>query len=199
MKKGLFCVYTLLLLMMAVGMSFTVVSCSSDDDGEMINGDIIEAGDDIHFSFYLMDENKKVKNKFKKGENFYFNLIITNNSNSTLYGYPNHEQGDIILPPDLFCVYSEDGEKIDIPYTGMFCEFRGMWCVIHPHDEINLYCPWGDSKTNDFAGPFCGLKHLSSLSPGKYYVHFTILHKNYPDKNNYLLTKQEFKLNFEIQ
>lgn len=199
MKKYFF-VFTLLL--MAVGMPFTVVSCSSDDEQEqmkeMENREIIETGDVVRFSFCLLDKNGKPSNRFVEGDPFCFNLEITNNCDSPLYGNSG-DKGNLILGPDFFCVYSDNGQRIGVPYTGLYCQYRMYWCIVYPNETLSLHCPWGEYGICDIvSGLFCGINNQGFLPSGKYYVSFSVFYHPNSNAKKTEMTEQKIKLNFEI-
>ena len=127
MKKSLFFTIVALFMMALYG-------CSKDDDP------------DIKVDFQLKNSDGIECYDFKEGENVIFDLIITNNSDRDIFYGSN---ADIIFGNDLFCVYSDDGNSLGLPWTGMYCEYTGQQSFIIPANTIkHILCPWNFVQGN---------------------------------------------------
>ena len=192
------------LMLMAMGLSFTVVSCSSDDtymyDG---NQQDILTNNEGNIKFRLLNQDGVETTVFKKGENIIFDLSIENNTDvnwTLVYGF---KGGDIVLGEDFFCVYKANGEYIGVPWSGMFCEesLQQEWIYL-PHSIVHIKCPWYMDSSIWIGNPLCkgtvSGEDWPVLSEGSYYTAFSITY----NKNLGLLSpdmkEQKFIIHFEI-
>lgn len=153
MKKSLFFTIVALFMMALYG-------CSKDDDP------------DIKVDFQLKNSDGIECYDFKEGENVIFDLIITNNSDRDIFYGPN---ADIIFCNDLFCVYSDDGNSLGLPWTGMFCEYTGQQSFIIPANTIkHILCPWNLCKEIYCSHPLCKGEDKEKLPVGGYNSRFSI-------------------------
>ena len=118
-------------MLMAMGMSFTVVSCSSDDEYDDIVLPPIEGegwqttdstgSDDIIVNFRLTKSDGTPANQFRWGENICFDLMIQNNTNDTIhidhrYYSDSNRIKDVSLGKNLFGVYHSNGKYVGCPF-----------------------------------------------------------------------------------
>ena len=123
------CFVTIVLPLLLLAGCALLSSCSSDDD--------VSAIYHIKVDFQLKNSDGIECYDFKEGENVIFDLIITNNSDRDIFYGPN---ADIIFGNDLFCVYSDDGNSLGLPWTGMYCEYTGQQSFIIPSASVSPRC-----------------------------------------------------------
>ena len=181
MKK----VFVMMGILLSLGL---LCACSSDEEDIIDNGGII-------MSFRLLNENGEETNSFKSGENIFFDMEIVNNCDTMMLftaEYINEraaqfgirENGaDLLFPlssiEDFFCVYSEDGKKIGIPYTGLYSDVP--WMGIYSHSTYHVRCNWKETEEfatrDDVTYPLSKISAMPDLPVGNYYVSFTIKYR----------------------
>ena len=183
MKKKLFMMMCCLLMIISAG-------CSSDDDGS--DNSIISV------NFMLQDENGVEKYTFYEGENIVFRLDIINNGDFDIsYGL---KDADVIFGKDLFCVYSNNGSIVGLPWTGMYCEYTGQKAFIIPANTVmHIYCPWYLCKDINTTHPLCKGDNIEKLPVGNYYTRFSIEYNKNTTSSNKQMTKKNIQVGFKVQ
>lgn len=167
-----------------------LTACSSEEDE-------INNNEDICVSFRLLNEKGEETSTFKSGENLFFDLQITNNSNTTMV-FSSERLNDMVVQlgisengadmffplssEDFFCVYDKEGRKIGVPYTGIYCS-GGCCKVIESHSAYNARCNWkatmdGLWHHGNVTYPLCKVDSMDDLPIGEYYVSFSIKYRN---------------------
>ena len=163
---------------------FLLTACSSSND-EVKEEELIEkdydSGKDyngVHVLLQLLSEDGIAVKTFKKGENIYFTLVITNNSKETLY-LPDYS---IFIGKEAFKVFSSDGKTLGVPYDSY--AISGP-TAISSGDVLTIKCPWLDDQSvtnpivvnnpNHESGiSFAKLTSRPMIPKGSYYTEFTI-------------------------
>ena len=172
-------------------MAVMVSSCSSEDDDD-------NNSSDVELNFSLLNENGKESTIFKEGENVCFDLEIVNNGNSDFVYCLNFDGGDLVLDNDFFCVYTEKGERIGTPWTGMFCEMslQKEW-HIPAKTTHHVRCSWLSSSVFTNTHPLCKFEESPSLSQGVYKVAFDVKYRT--SSNAKKLINKKFNIKFAVE
>lgn len=153
----------------------------------------------IGFRFGLFNEDSQAATTFAQGENFLFNLNITNETDETI-------QIQVpVVHTDFFKVYRKtDNQFAGSPIQGVWCEYSNMPenYESEPGYSLVFKHPWEPEEDESITKyyPFCSQKENNTLKKGEY---FTKLKFNleYSSANNNALTKINdviFKINFQI-
>ena len=186
MKKALRFLPALLFLVMTVA----VMSCSDDEES-------VDFGD-IKLNFSLLNEEGEETAIFKEGENVCFDLEIVNNGNSDFVYCLNFDGGDLVLDRDFFCVYTEKGNRIGTPWTGMFCEMslQKEW-HIPAKATHHIRCSWLGSSVFTTTHPLCKFETSPHLAQGVYKTVFDV--KYHASSNLTKLVNKKFNIKFRIE
>ncbi len=183
-------------------------ACSNDIDNNTDKEEPWSSDDDVLVDFSLLNDKGEKCSSFKENEVIFFDLVITNKrigSLSILDGFK--EGSDIFFDKDFFCVYTAKGEKINVPWTGMFCEYAlHKALTIEAGTTYHVSCPWR-YETSDNLGefvvsyPLCkGFDNENSLFPalkkGDYYTEFVVKYKNLTTSKTFI--EKKFKYKFKI-
>lgn len=188
MRKILFFAVALFL------MGMVVAACSSEEDVVDMN----EEYGDIKLNFSLLNENGEETTIFKEGECVCFDLEIINNSNSDFVYCLNFDGGDLVLDNDFFCVYTEKGERIGTPWTGMFCEMslQKKW-HIPAKTTHHVRCSWLGSSVFTITHPLCKFEESPHLAPGVYKTAFDVKYR--ASSNATKLIDKKFNVKFRVE
>ena len=175
----------------SIFIAVSFLSCSDETSNEEID-------DAISFSLQLCNIDGNAENVFKSGDNVVFDLIITNNSDYDIsYGLNNT---DIDFGDDLFCVYSEAGSCIGLPWTGMYCEYTGQKSFIIPANTVkHIYCPWNLCDEVTCSHPLCKAENKEPLPVGEYFTKFSIKVNKNVGLSKKLMTTKSFHIHFKVQ
>ena len=158
MKKNLFVLMSLLLMIVSAG-------CSKDDD---------ESDDQLTVNFQLQREDGRECYDFREGENIVFSLEIKNNTEEDVI-----ERGGIgyFIGNGIFHVYSSQGEDFGTPYDMLIIPEVGFASILSK-SSISFLCPWvNDIETELTWNPRYGVFGIDKTRPlpkGEYYSHFAI-------------------------
>ena len=188
------------------GLLFSVVSCSSDDNVVKIDekGNDVFTNDEDNITFCLYNKDMQKTVSFKEGENIIFDLTIYNNTDATWTIKRDFNGGDLVLDENFFCVYRENGERIGVPWSGMFCEESNQqeWSY-SPHSVLHLKCSWYMDFSIATTHPLCkgadAGEDWLKLSKGSYYTKFTISYNTSIGQSTPVMKKQEFLIHFKIK
>ena len=174
--------------MMAVCCSLLLTACSSEE----------ESTEAISLKFQLCAIDGNATKVFKNGDNVVFDLAISNNSNSDItYGM---EGADIIFGNDLYCVYSDDGRLIGVPWTGMYCEYIGKRYFFIPAKTVkHVYCTWNMSEDFRSSHPLCKGEDKDKLPVGSYYTKFWVEYNDNVGGSKKRMVTKNFKVGFKVQ
>ena len=209
MKKKFF-----IFALMLMGISFTVVSCSNDDDdiilppieGEGWQTTDATGSDDIILNFRLTKSDGTPANTFRYGENICFDLMITNNTNDTVFIERGNDNthSDVVLGRDLFRVYRSNGDYAGRPFENTEFEESVLVVFYSKKPEIRLTIPsyaYDKDYPEDMLHPHITGKWeaMNTLFHGSYYTEFTVWY--YPTKADQELKqtkKHTFKVYFKV-
>lgn len=134
--------------------TFVVSACSSDDEMVTTDGGTYsseETKDDsdasVFAKFMIQDENGSEKYVFKEGENIYFKLDITNNTEETAY-LPNLI--DLLFCDNIFHVFSQKGEDYGHPFDSLVLPERRGPTVFPTKYTLTFLCPWLNNPDSEF-------------------------------------------------
>lgn len=189
------------LFLMAVA-AMTVAGCSSEDDTTAYPDSFTNIEQTM--TFRLLDGNMKETNIFKEDENIVFDFVIENNSENVFSLKRNFDGGDIILSNDFFSVYTEKGEYVGVPWTGIFCEesLQDTWTYA-PHTIWHITCSWYANNSYGYSShPFCGGHegdtHRRFLVRGRYYAKFHVKYNANVGQQPATMKDHDFIIHFEI-
>ncbi|MBR1656285.1 MAG: hypothetical protein IJ698_07745 [Prevotella sp.] len=174
-------------------MSMVMTACSSEEDAN-----VDEESGDIKLNLSLLNENGKETTIFKEGECVCFDLEIVNNGNSDFVYCLGFDGGDLVLDNDFFCVYTEKGDRIGTPWTGMFCEMslQKEW-HISAKTTHHVRCSWLSSSIFTTTHPLCKFEASPYLAPGVYKTTFDIKYRT--SSNATKLTNKKFNVKFRVE
>ena len=192
MKKLYYLLGTLLL-------TAALAACSSEYDdppepwGSHQSEISTSNSDDILMNFRLLNIHGDTATLFAGNDNIVFDLVIENKSKKDFVYSRNFEgKSNLVLDDDFFCVYTEKGERIGSPWTGMFCDFtlQKKW-VIPAGTTYHIRCPWKWSPNIRTTHPLCKDDNDNKkLSKGIYYTNFSVKYDNIlGDKDNKIIKK----------
>jgi hypothetical protein len=175
---------------------FMGASCQKDDIFELNIGDknavIVQEVNGIEFKFCLLNEQGEPATVFNEGENFTFQFVVKNNTDTTLY------YDKTLLNANGFCEVKDNNKSFGMPYEkpvmfNLIGKTAFSIPIGHLSGEIIKWIPDNDTWVTGFAS-FKKSNNLY-LSKGKY--HSTFKHKfDFVTKKTKDLT---FKINFEIK
>ena len=151
------------------------------------------------FRFGLFNEDGQAATTFEEGENFFFNLKITNETDETI-------QIQVpVVHTDFFKVYRKtDKALIGSPVQGVWCEYSNMPenYESEPGESLVFEHPWSMKEDESITKyyPFCSQEENNTLEKGEYFTKFK-LNLEYSSANKNALTKISdviFKINFQI-
>jgi hypothetical protein len=198
MKKIAYTISLLLTFLLAIS------SCSSDENKDSVyspNNTITNAEGNIKFQ--LFNEKGEETTMFRESENIRFSLILENSANSDLVLKKEFVGGDLLLDQDFFCVYKENGERVGVPWSGMFCDesLQQEW-TFPSHSVWQINCFWYLSGTTTTSHPLCKGAGVGEdwphLSKGNYYVSFTIWYNSAIGESSPLMKEQKYIIHFTI-
>lgn len=163
----------LLLFLLIMGTGTTALSCSSNDDDEPKNEEMIVDNDPpqncegLSVSLQLLNSDSIAMKTFRQGENIIFRLTITNNRDSTV-SLPLILD---VIDDNAFTVYDSKGNKVGKPW-----ESRSLWNprprLVENH-SLTFEMSWLDGTAKpDLA--FSDLGKRDPLPVGNYYTLFDI-------------------------
>jgi hypothetical protein len=193
-------IYYFVLLFFTCG----IISCNNDDFSDEPNDVISDENGDMVLKFSLLNVDGNETTSFKKKENIIFDLAIENRSNKDFIYHRNFEgDSDYSLDSDFFCVKTEKGKKVGVPWSGMFCEFSLQNDFTIPAGTTrHVTCSWllqDDIRTTH---PLCKGEDSFTpsnqpLSKGNYYTSFVVKYRAYHNDEN--LTEKKFTINFSVK
>ena len=150
-----------------------MTACSSDDDMNY-------AG--IIVNFTLQDESGIEKYVFKEGENIIFKLAITNNSEEEAHLL---NQSDMLVPSDIFHVYSSSAGDFGQPFDCLLLTAIGGPLFLPSKSTYTFLCPWinnPDTKitwdSDGYGHPYgydnMAINKFRPLPKGEYYSKFPL-------------------------
>lgn len=160
--------------LLIVGVGMFAISCSSDDNEEpkenevIIDNDPPQIVDGFSVSLQLLNKDSVAVKSFSEGENIIFRLVITNKRDSmvSLRYIPE------ILGDDAFMVYNKENVKIGKPWD-VKAEWGALRPRLHTDYSLTIEVPWigGTAKP---AVAFISWGNNAPLSKGSYYTQFDI-------------------------
>ena len=203
--------------LMLMGISFTVVSCSNDDDdiilppieGEGWQTTDATGKDDVVLNFRLTRSDGTPANTFRYGENICFDLKVDNKTNGMIF-IQNQKRGDsggqsdVVVGRNLFSVYHVGGEYVGRPFEEKTYEEGILSIFTSTYPEIRLIVPsytYDKEYPKDILNPYITGKWetMNALPPGDYYMECTLWYS--PTKaDKELMHKKEhtFKVYFKV-
>ena len=185
-----------------------LAGCGSSDDDNFPSNDITQNAEG-NISFQLLNTKMESCTVFEENENILFDLKIENNLDGDFVIKRDFKGGDLILNHHFFCVYKENGEEVDVPWSSYFCEdiLKDEW--IYPsHASWHILLPWYMSFQNtcieDYSPfPFCkGAdegRDWPILKKGKYYVKFSVAYNRAFKRQYEDIAEQTFIIHFKIR
>jgi hypothetical protein len=153
---------------------------------------------DLEFQFRLLDQNGRVTNTFKQGENFRFSFLIIN---KTQKGW-GLKQESLNFNDEFFRVYKDFGDKKTVgrPLEKPF--FADKIPLIPITDTLRLEIDW-IPQANVFYGRLNIYNFNNKLLPiGTYKTQFTNIFEFYSDgsgSQTYKTNPMAFNINFEVK
>lgn len=185
-------------VLLSVFFVLALSGCEGQDDQILTNqeGFCIDGSEDIlGFKFCLLDESNIPMDTFKEGENFIFNLKLSNNSNDTLVIEPDFINSSFYEVNDLL------GGTFGQPYSGVWCEFSGAPQVlqIDPGAHFILNCPWLLKDGEEPVYPLCKAESNEILPTGEYYTQMKLDLKVIKSSDKKTIKGPFLRLNFKIE
>lgn len=181
-----------------------LMGCSNDDETvQQIVPIDVAVNEEGNIKFSLQNIKMDESIVFQENENIIFDVAITNDTNEDFILKKNFIGGDLGLDEGFFCVYREDGTKVGVPWSGMFCDesMQDEW-RIKPSAIWHIRCPWYMSTTEHASFPLCkgGVSSFDwpHLTKGKYYTMFTIQYKHPFGSPSSKQKKQSYIIHFTI-
>ena len=161
------------LVLIAIAPLF-VLSCSDEDSDYDMNWSAAvstyEHTDEQGFSvkLQLLDKDMKPTNVFRRGEQFYFDLQVTNN-NDSLVIFPNN-----LLHPDAFRIFHSNGKVYGLPYD--YCDVDQIGVIIYPSGAVRRITCRALGKGYDECGVYTFVRERQHkpIPVGNYYTSFVI-------------------------
>lgn len=181
--------------------AFCMTSCGDDDAIRGKKDVTVNEEGNIHFS--LLNDDLKETRIFREGDNIVFDFSFENTSDFDLAINTDFDGGDLILDNDFFLVYKENGERVDTPYSGMFCEdiLMPTWNFA-PHTTYHIYCWWYPRAENLQwlnMWPTCGSGNNSPHLPkGRYYCKFSVQYNTNIGHEPAVMRKQDYVIYFKV-
>ena len=150
-----------------------VQSCSDDHEFDVnwsTESSSYDYIDDQGFSvkLKLLDKDMKPANVFRRGEQFYFDLQVTNN-NDSLVIFPNN-----LLLPDAFRIFHSNGKVYGLPYD--YCDVDQIGVIIYPSGAVRRITCRALGKGYDECGVYTFVRERQHkpIPVGNYYTSFVI-------------------------
>ena len=116
----------------------------------------------------LLDKDMKPANVFRRGEQFYFDLQVTNN-NDSLVIFPNN-----LLLPDAFRIFHSNGKVYGLPYD--YCDVDQIGVIIYPSGAVRRITCRALGMDYDKCGVYTFVRERQHkpIPVGNYYTSFAI-------------------------
>lgn len=184
-----------------------MAACSTDEEPILAyTADDIRTNAEgpVRLSLRLLNEDMQEATVFKVGKNFVFDFTIENLSDADFLRKKTKEDSDLILDGDFFCVYKENGERVDTPWNyWWWTAMEPSDWVYPPHSERHIRCQWYAREPFVSNGDNPVTKGLDGEKPflpkGKYYTKFTVVYNSTPGQDSPHMVEQEYIIHFKIK
>lgn len=157
----------------------------------------------VSYQFQLLDEQGNQSTTFQKGENFFVNFSIINNSDEIIYFNQNSLNKDNFFRVFEKVVENNKIQMIDYgkPYSGMFClEHYAGGIPIPANGSVDFKFAWHTDKEDNLSqlDPFCRSNAADFLEKGNYVTKFSSHFIFSKGEERVTTDTLQFQINFEI-
>ena len=185
-------------------------ACSNDIDNDSLIDDIAWSPDDnVLIELSLLNDKGQKCSVFKEQDAILFDLNIDNRSIAEVCIVDGFGDGsNLFFDKNFFCIYTAKGERINVPWSGMFCEYiLNNKLSISAGTSYHIECPWRYGNYDNigrFTTSFPLCKSIDNedsscptLQKGKYYTEFVVKFKSTLTSNK--LSEKKFHYNFKVE